>query len=313
MFLVWQKGFQIRNLFLYPPAQDLSYCFHLYRKAFHPKIKTMKLKIATLASVLLLTQLSYGQITNPAPYCAAGYDDEGGPFPHYISNVTLGSLNNTSGDTQFVAPHYVYYTNITAPVLAAGNTYNLSVSHDGPPASVHFVVAYIDYNHNNSFADTGERVLQQKASTGIANPSMATITVPATATPGITRMRVMVFEDDSYTATNATPCTADATGFLNWGETEDYNVNITAPTGITEIGKSNNSLCYPNPANDFVYVDQRLNGNEMTLYNIEGKAVQHGLIENKRIDVSSMAPGLYIIKVIGDKGVYTQRLTIVKQ
>ncbi|MBS1689462.1 MAG: T9SS type A sorting domain-containing protein [Bacteroidetes bacterium] len=267
----------------------------------------MKLKTTMLAGALLLAQLSYGQTTDPSPYCVAGYDDLPEPWSHYISNVTLGSLNNSTGDTAYAAPHYVYYNNITAPDLRAGSTYTLSVSHD---LTFHFIAVFIDYNHNNSFSDSGERVLQQKYSSITSPASTASITIPATATPGTTRMRAMVFESDNYIgATNAEPCTADT---LEWGETEDYNVNIVPATGVNEISKNNADLFYPNPANGVVYADQSFVGKEMTIYNVEGKVMRHGVIGNKKIDVSDMAPGQYVIKVINDSGVYTQRMSIVR-
>jgi len=272
----------------------------------------MKPKIAMLTGAFLLAHLSYGQITNPSPYCAAGYDDGSTAWPHYISNVTLGSLNHTTGDTQYVAPHYVYYNNVAAPKLVAGNTYPISITHDF--LGGHHIAVYIDYNQDNDFNDTGERVYQQSIQIApLTNPAVGTITIPATAKPGITRMRVMKFEDDMYTAVNATPCTADATGYLDWGETEDYNVNIIPSTGITEVNKSNTDLFYPNPTNGVIYVSENLLGNEMTIYSIEGKVIQHSTISNKKIDVSNMTPGQYIIKAINNNNVYTQRLTIIKQ
>ncbi len=273
----------------------------------------MKLKISILFCALFLAHLSYAQITDPSPYCPGGYDNGVTYVPHCISKVTLGTLNNTSGDTAFPAPHYVYYNNVAAPNLVAGNTYTLSVSHDSIYDSPHFMAAYIDFNQNNSFYDSGERVLQQTGrARSITDPSVAIITIPATATPGITRMRVMDFEDDYYTYYNAdaTPCTDDT---LDWGETEDYNVNIVAPTGVAEITKNNTNLFYPNPANGIVYVSESLLGSEMTIYNAEGKTMQHSTIGNKIIDVSTMPPGQYIIKAISNNNVYTQPLTIIKQ
>lgn len=194
-----------------------------------------KVKIALLAA-LSFAGSAFAQITDPSPYCAAGYDDAAGmfPLPHYITNVTLGTLNNTTGSSQYPGQHYAYYNAVTAPSLTAGSTYSLSVGNDGG-ATIHFLAVYIDYNHNNSFADVGERVLEQHMG-AVSNPAIASITIPAGATAGITRMRVMVFEDDNYTlggAAHATPCTGDATGSLDWGETEDYNVNIIAASSTT--------------------------------------------------------------------------------
>lgn len=191
-----------------------------------------KLKLGFLSAILMGAQFSSAQITSPAPYCAAGYDDGFITVDHHISKVTLGTLSNTSGATQFAAPHYAYYNTLAAPNLIRGNSYPLSVTHDGG-TSIHFVAVYIDYNQNNSFADPGELVLVQDIIVNnVTNPSTASITIPATATLGVTRMRVMVFEDDDYTwgagSTVPSPCTADASGSFDWGETEDYNIKITS-------------------------------------------------------------------------------------
>gem|GEM_PF-2749818 len=188
-----------------------------------------------LAAALGSTLSATAQITNPAPYCAAGYDDANGfAVPHYISNVSFGTLSNNTGNNQYAAPHYAYYNGVTAPNLTKGTSYPLSVTHNGG-TTIHFVAVYIDFNKNNSFADPGERVLQQTINGNITNPATANVMIPTTAATGTTRMRVMVFEDDDYTwianNANATPCTANAGGSLDWGETEDYNVNITGGGG----------------------------------------------------------------------------------
>lgn len=208
--------------------------------------------IALFIITLFTTELATAQITNPSPYCTADYDDAAGfAVPHYISNVTLGTLNNSTGTVQFPGLHYAYYNAVAAPSLTQGSPYTLSVGNDGG-GTIHFVAAYIDYNHNNSFSDPGELVLAQSISGApVTNPSVATITIPAGATVGTTRMRIMVFEDDNYTwtmgSTVPTPCTTDGTGSFDWGETEDYNVNIVSSstcaavtglnaTGITSTG-----------------------------------------------------------------------------
>ncbi len=206
------------------------------KKQLSKKLPMKKLHLLLLTGSMLLSQIVCGQITSPSPYCAAGYDDMGGTFAvdHHISNVTLGTLNNTTGSTQYTGAHYAYYNTVTAPNLTKGSSYPLSVTHDGG-TTIHFLAVYIDFNHNNDFSDAGERVLQYTINgPSIPNPATATVAIPATAATGVTRMRVMVFEDDNYTwtlaSTNATPCTADATGTFDWGETEDYNVNLVAAT-----------------------------------------------------------------------------------
>lgn len=75
---------------------------------------------------------------------------------------------------------------------------------------------YIDFNRNGSFADAGERLINSGTlnNAGIKN---FTINIPATATAGPTRMRVIMRRSSG----TITPC---ITGYL--GETEDYNVTL---------------------------------------------------------------------------------------
>jgi len=189
-------------------------------------------KILISISCLICSNLIFGQITNPAPYCAAGFDNSA--TVHYINQVVLGTLNNNSGTTQWPSPHYVYYNNLVSPNIARNSSQTLTVSHDGS-TSTHFIACWIDYNRNNVF-EASEKIFQKYVldATNIPNPIITNFVVPANASLGATRMRVMVMEDDNYTwiasNTSLIPCTADASGSFDWGETEDYNLTITSET-----------------------------------------------------------------------------------
>jgi hypothetical protein len=197
-----------------------------------------KFVVTAFSACCLLLQSAQAQITNPAPYCGGDFDGGSTPKVRYISNVTLGTLNNTSGNTPQAAPHYVFYNNLAAISLVKGQTYPLSIAHSFNMATanpLHFVAVYIDYNRDNDFDDAGERILQQHITDPMTNPSTASITIPATAAMGTTRMRVIVFEDDNYTWVlgNVLPqaCTQYSGGnTMDWGETEDYTVTITDGT-----------------------------------------------------------------------------------
>ncbi|MBS1645879.1 MAG: T9SS type A sorting domain-containing protein [Bacteroidetes bacterium] len=268
-----------------------------------------------------------GQTTNPAPYCDGKYDDDiedgaGLGVPHYISNLSFGTLVNNSGATQYPGGHYVYYNNLAAPNLMKGNTYTLSLTHDGS-TSIHFVAVYIDFNGNHSFADAGERVMQFTINdpSSIPNPATVTLTIPSTATPGQTRMRAMVFEDDYYTFTNnntnATPCTnfVDANGGtnLNWGETEDYNINIVATTGLNTLFSNQEISVFPNPSQNMVRVAA---GQTETILKTElFDALGNALPTNPEIsgqniilDISLLEKGVYYLRITSKEGTYTKKL-----
>lgn len=277
----------------------------------------MKKRTIALFSLLVCAVATQAQSTNPAPYCAAGYDDGFAPIPHYATRVSLGTLDNaSSANASFAAPHYVYYNNVTAPNLAKGRSYSLSVTHDGG-FTIHWVAVYIDFNHNNSFDDAGERVLEQTPGT-VTNPSAASITIPATAVAGTTRMRVMVFEDDMFTGSNpghTRPCTADNGGSFDWGETEDYNVNITGGgTDITALPEQAHAdLVYPNPAKGVLWLKKPLQDAVAVITDVQGRVVsEQRTTTAQRIDISTLRPGLYCIKIARKDGVSAQTFVVEK-
>ena len=164
-------------------------------------------------------------------YCAAAAtsvnDDE-------IFNVTFGSLNNTTNCSSLGGPGsvlkmYNNYTGLPAPVLSLGANYPLSVTVGMCNTSGYSgrVGVWIDYNQNGSFTDPGENIFMSAYTpfsvAGTAVSATGGITIPLTATPGTTRMRVI--ETESSTAPG--PCTNPT-----WGEVEDYNVTIQSPSPL---------------------------------------------------------------------------------
>ncbi|MES2761224.1 MAG: GEVED domain-containing protein [Bacteroidota bacterium] len=206
-----------------------NYSTTLKRSAADNRKKTGSL---FLFFILLFTaKVSLSQYCNASATSAA--DDE-------IFNVTLGSLNNTSSCATTGGPGstlnmYSNYTaTVPAPVLMLGANYPLSVTVGmcGTFGYSGRVAVFIDYNQNGSFADPGENLITSPyiafAVTGTALNAPGGITIPLTATPGITRMRVI--ETESSTAPG--PCTNPT-----WGEVEDYNVMLLAPSPL-DLGVS---------------------------------------------------------------------------
>jgi hypothetical protein len=80
------------------------------------------------------------------------------------------------------------------------------------------VAVFIDYNHNGVWDLPAERVFGGSTSQGV--PVTGNITIPITATTGVTRMRI---ELDEF----GNSATMDGCGTYSYGETEDYLINIT--------------------------------------------------------------------------------------
>ena len=141
-------------------------------------------------------------------------------FSDVITNVTLGTINNTSA----CSPNgYVNYTTQTA----ANYTTNLTTSTTVPmsvtvgPGGTEYVGVWIDYNQNGVFEASEFTAL------GSANGAVITsnLNIPATATAGATRMRVRVQYNVALTG-------ADACLGYTYGETEDYKVTIVINTCV---------------------------------------------------------------------------------
>jgi subtilisin family serine protease len=143
-------------------------------------------------------------------YCIPSYTT-GSSEGDYISLVQLGNINNSTG--ALPSPYYFYYDYLSTDLIH-GNSYTVNVSAGSYPTGNN-ISAWIDFNQNGIFEVSeklGNVTLGALPQTGAIN-----FTVPAGATPGVTRMRVR----EVYNVTDIDPCLE----YL-FGETEDYNVNI---------------------------------------------------------------------------------------
>lgn len=178
----------------------------------------------------------------PTGYCAsqptnASYSD--------IYNVTLSSINNTTTCSNLTGTQITgtgtadYYTDFTAasapiPLLNPGTNYNLSVTIGDCGASYMYQgygKVFIDWNRDGTFQQPAEEVNIGSTGNNGTNPLILTnipITLPASFSEGLTRMRVSWrMYANSYA--DVTPCGAGGgSGGTNWGETEDYKIFLGA-------------------------------------------------------------------------------------
>ena len=145
-------------------------------------------------------------------YCTPTYTTGTG-LGDYMENVTLEAINNTSGAS--LAPYYTYYAGMAADLVLEG-TYTVYATVG--TYTNNDIAAWIDYNQDGSFDEVTEK-LGQVDGLGAGITGSISFTVPATALTGATRMRVR--EADQT-------LTIEACETLTYGETEDYDINISA-------------------------------------------------------------------------------------
>lgn len=159
-----------------------------------------------------------------------------------ISNVTFGTLNNSSGCATLapgpgsvVSMYSNYKSGAGAPAVPSVSQlqsvpFSVTQATCGGAYGNIFGI-YIDYNQNGLFTDAGENVFTGPYTTG-NHTDAGNITIPISATVGVTGMRVVVVESSVVS-----PC-----GTYLWGETEDYLINIVATTACTGTPAASNTV-----------------------------------------------------------------------
>lgn len=283
----------------------------------------MKKSLFLLSFVTLsLSNNMFAQSTSPLPYCDASFDDmQGFPVDDQIKSVTFGTLSNIT-NSQFAAPHYVFYNNLATQDFVKGNPYNLELKFDVRGGCGYAV--WIDYNNNNTF-EANEKIAGTTGTTimdlGTDVTINKSITIPTTAQTGRLRMRVRIVEDDNYimNSTDILPCNASASNMdvMDWGETEDYEINVInsgSGTGINDIEKSKLVNITPNPSTGKFSIEAPEGINEVQIIDITGSIVFKKSVSNqKEISINeNLTSGNYFIKLISNHSILTKKIQIIK-
>jgi chitodextrinase len=222
----------------------------------------------------------------------------------YIDLVQLGTINNVTGANG----GYGDFTSLsTTLVTGSTNTINFSAGFPGSTWSENWKI-WIDFNHDGDFTDSGEEIVSGSTSNG--GTYNGTFTVPAGASLGATRMRVVM-------AWNSTP---PSCGTFSYGEAEDYTVIISA-TSLDSFAGLDSPLkgvdinpdlwrlslkTYPNP----VAYELNLNFNEfkevsdVKIYNLNGIEMNRFKADQllNTVNVSELGNGIYILFVETERG-----------
>jgi hypothetical protein len=163
----------------------------------------MKKLIISFLLIVLAAPFLLAQDNGGRSYCAGS-----GNCDEYISRVTIGSINNSTG-----CNHYGNYTSLSTSLPSSGSE-SITVG-IGTPYGGDIVGAWIDWNQDGLFNEsmitfTGTPYTQFTGS----------ITVPPEAIAGATCLRVRM----QYTGT-LLPC-----GTTSYGEVEDYTVVVPVVT-----------------------------------------------------------------------------------
>jgi len=182
--------------------------------------------------LLVMSNRAAAQLT----YCTAANTDPNAAGS-LMSNVTFGSINNTTGST-YPVNGYSYWPALTTTVIM-GTTENLTISID-PPSSYSgaIVSVWIDWNQDGTLAasewlQVGTNLLNAN------NPHTIAIPVPLTAVPGTTRMRIR------SRGTGNPNGSGDACSSMGSGETEDYDITVVPATACSGTPNAGDAVVNP--------------------------------------------------------------------
>jgi GEVED domain/Fibronectin type III domain/Secretion system C-terminal sorting domain len=227
----------------------------------------------------------------------------------WIDFFSLGAISRVSGAEPGGYANVAANTNLV--IGSATNPGQISAGFSGTVRNQRFSV-YIDFNRNGSFADAGEQLVNA-ASMNNAGIFSFNVSIPATATAGTTRMRVMMRRNPGAIS----PC---ITGYL--GETEDYTVTLqsasrSAAPSVADANEKTKTIisASPNPSNG-VFTIQMPVAIEAVSYevlNSNGMSVKRGATNNTRvfkIDITTLPAGLYMVRITDRKNkVHIQKIS----
>lgn len=243
-------------------------------------------------------------------YCTSSGNDAS---YEWIDLVQLGSIANSTGANGGYGDFTSQSTNI-AP--GSSSTIYISAGFSGSSYTEYWGI-WIDFNLDGDFSDSGEQLVSGSSSS--SGTLSATLNIPSSASLGQTRMRVSM----RY---NAAPSSC---GSFNYGEVEDYTVNITNSFNSLTAAAQNNLdsellgdeaptkyfTVYPNPVQDMARVNV---SNEGQAYNIKLTTLNGTIIQNievlretLKIDMSTLPKGVYILSMETKREVVNSR--IIKQ
>jgi hypothetical protein len=242
--------------------------------------------------------------TTGTGYCTTGGQSTSQEF---LNLVWIGGVINQTMSNN----GYADFTNLVATITQGSIVSGYLSGGTTPAGLMENYSIWIDYNHDNDFTDSGERVVN--ISSDFSGYIAVNFTVPATAVPGTTRMRITI-----QNGIAASPC-----GAYPRGETEDYSVLITAAAmqgivlGDEKTYRLNDEVSvFPNPFKDEISVQLQNTGTPVlvSIYDIAGGlhySSQLADLKNE-LNLSELKSGIYFLNM-NKEGRFVKVIKIIKK
>ncbi|MBN2681185.1 MAG: agmatine deiminase family protein [Bacteroidales bacterium] len=226
-------------------------------------------------------------------YCISTYTQGGS---EYISNVQFNTINNSSGDDPDNG--YTDFTSVSTE-LTRGETYTLSVTINTAGNYTDHCQVFFDWNVNGSFYETNEMVDLGQITNVTAGVLSGDVTVPVDAELSATRMRINI----EYNG-NPGPCEVDHNE--EWGETEDYTVEVISATPLVPVANFSTvstSVCV---GNNVSFSNSSANADSWQ-WTFDGGSPSSSTEENPTVIYNT--PGTYSVSLIASNSSFSDTET----
>ena len=250
-------------------------------------------------------------MTETPSYCDSTFTDETYGAEH-ITNVTFNTINNTSGNNS--VDGYEDFTAITTSIERK-QEYQISVTFNTDGYQDHCYV-FIDWNQDYIFDKATERYDLGNQTADIATATL-NITIPEDALLGETRMRVIIEYYELGTSSNGDGA-CDSDHESEWGETEDYTVNIEE-SFATDNNLFTDLNIYPIPSDGKLTIDFKVKDKNLTiirLFDLVGNLLNTQNFStvssnfNKEIQFPKISSGVYLLQIENGGKTKTQKIII---
>lgn len=251
-------------------------------------------------------EVTFKTLTEGPRYCEVKGSTDGTDF---ISEMYFNNVRNNSG---YIKP-YMDYTVNEVNLPYGLSTMSVRGKSDSFWPRAKYIRAWIDYNQDGVFGDD-EKVLDGSR---LYFSLTSFFTVPASAKPGKTRLRVALKQGSA----------PSSCGDLGSGEVEDYTVIIGAKSNTREVDSdilddqnrvSKTFDMYPNPSASgrvIIGLSETDNSEITPKYQVvtsSGDVVTSGEVLNREqvIDLSGIPKGLYLLNIVQDGESISKKLII---